>query len=140
MPNGNCRTQTITALSDEGRVAGGYSDGAEAPARASCAQEPARPEPVRSAAVPATRSFGGDLVNSAFLLVATAWLAAGDPAPAHAAPAIVSAPAACSGGSCGATYGHGGACCDACADDCCKESFLQRLWVGSRSRDSASGL
>lgn len=67
-------------------------------------------------------------MNSAFLLVATAWLAAGDPAPAHPAPAIVSAPAACSGGSCGATYGHGGACCDACADDCCcRESFFQRL-------------
>lgn len=116
----------MATLSDEGCSAGGFQDGPEA-----VTVNPRCPGVVRrSASLPVLvrGSLGGYLLNSAFLLVATAWLASGDPVAAPAAPVIVSAPTSCAGGSCGATYAHGSACCDTCCDPCCKESFLQRFF------------
>jgi len=63
---------------------------------------------------PSLTQFGGYLVNAAFLLVTTAWLAGADPVAAPAAPAApaTAAPAVVSSSSCNSCGSCGDACCD----------------------------
>src|SRR5439155_11559496 len=58
---------------------------------------------LRARSLPKFIPYGGKIVNAAFLLVTTAWLAGADAAPA--APPPAAAPAVAPSGACGA-------CCD----------------------------
>jgi hypothetical protein len=78
------------------------------------------------------------LVNAAYLLLTSAWLAGADAAPAAPAPAapapVASAPVVASGSCCGGGCGGGG--CSSCADTCgCEKVKFWDKWRAKFHKD-----
>src|SRR5262249_5853967 len=73
--------------------------------------------PIASVSLPSShRPKGGSIVNAAYLMLTTAWLAGADPVPG--APAAPAAPIVASNSGCGCCGGTGGGY-SAAVSDCC---------------------
>src|SRR4051812_25410814 len=99
------------------------SDGCVLNVRDGTVRLPARDEPVGTRGLTPRRSRGGLLVNAAYLLLTSAWMAGADPAPVPVAAPAAAAPVVSTGSCCGGGCGQASSCCDSCG----RESFFDRM-------------